>query len=60
MRQHVRTADHNHYLRRIATMANVDRIADSIEPEVFTSDNRVFTLSYASVFTITPVCQLLS
>lgn len=50
MRQHVRTADHNHYLRRIVTMTNVDCIADSIEPEVFPADNRTFTVSYASRF----------
>jgi toxic protein SymE len=50
MRQHARIAHHNHYLTRIVTMTDIDCIAESLQPEVFESTDRVFTVSYATRF----------
>jgi len=46
VRQHTRTADHNYYLPRIATMTNADCIVDSFDPEVSPKNKRQLTVSY--------------
>lgn len=48
MRQHTRTANHNHYLKGIVIMTKPDCIADCFDPEVFDAVSRHFTVGYAS------------
>jgi len=50
MRQHARIAHHSHYGIGIVTMTDIDCIAESLQPEVFESTDRVFTVSYATRF----------
>ena len=46
MLAHTRTADHNYYFERIATMTNADCIVDSFDPEVSPKNKRQLTVSY--------------
>eukprot|EP01132_Coremiostelium_polycephalum_P013916 gene13916-16925_t len=48
VRQHTRTANHNHYYRRIAVMTDTHSIAQPFEAEVSPANNRQLTVSYAS------------